>query len=277
MKKFVLLLFFIHGIVFAQQKSCCKTTTNENFVQLASTENFASFHLAPEPFIFTPESGKMINFECSDNVKANAFEIRSSKETDKWLFIFHEWWGLNDYIKRTAEEYSKEFENVNIIAIDLYDGVVAATPDEAQQAMQKVKDERARAIINGAIKHAGKNAKIATLGWCFGGGWSLQSAIMEGKQAIACVMYYGMPETDIEKLKTLNTDVLGIFASKDAWLTPEVVSTFEKNMKKAGKKITIKSYDADHAFANPSNPKFDRVAAADAHLIVVAYLKEKMK
>jgi carboxymethylenebutenolidase len=142
--------------------------------------------------------------------------------------------------------------------------------------MGEAKEERIRAIIKGALDYAGSKAKVGTIGWCFGGGWSLQTALMAGKQTSACVMYYGMPETDVEKLKTINGPVLGIFAKKDGWINPEKVKEFEANMKLASKKLTLKMYDADHAFANPSNPKFDKEAAADAHKVAVAFLKKNL-
>jgi carboxymethylenebutenolidase len=86
-----------------------------------------------------------------------------------------------------------------------------------------------------------------------------------------------MPETDISKLKQLNGDVLGLFASKDEWINEKVVSQFEENMKEAGKQLTVKTYDAVHAFANPSNPKHDREATADAHKLAIAFLRERLK
>ena len=86
-----------------------------------------------------------------------------------------------------------------------------------------------------------------------------------------------MPETDLTKLKKLNGDVLGLFAGRDEWITPKVVAAFEQNMKDAGKKLTVKSYDADHAFANPSNPKHNKEASADANAKALAFLKERLK
>jgi carboxymethylenebutenolidase len=191
--------------------------------------------------------------------------------------MIHEWWGLNGYIKQEAEKLQKELGNVNVYALDLYDGKVADNAQDAGRYMGEVKEDRARAIIQGAIDRAGKKAKIYTIGWCFGGGWSLQASLMAGKQGRGCVMYYGMPESDLAKLKKLNADVLGIFAEKDAWITPAVVATFEKNMKDAGKKITVKSYDADHAFANPSNPKYSKEFAEDAHQRALAFFREHLK
>ena len=167
--------------------------------------------------------------------------------------------------------------NVNVLAIDLYDGKVAANPEEAGKLMKGVVQVRAEAIINGAIAYSGKSASITTIGWCFGGGWSLQASILAGKQGAGCVMYYGMPETDLAKLKKLNANVLGLFASKDQWINDKVVKQFEQDMKTAGKELTVKTFDADHAFANPSNPKFNKEAAGEAHVMAIDFLKKRLK
>ena len=143
--------------------------------------------------------------------------------------------------------------------------------------MQSIKTERAINIIKGAYSYAGANAKVFTIGWCFGGGWSLQTAILGGNQVRGCVMFYGMPETDVNKLKTLNCDVIGFFAKKDQWITPKVVDTFNINMKTAGKKSMTYEYDAEHAFANPSNPHYDKTATADAYSKAIPFIKERMK
>jgi len=86
-----------------------------------------------------------------------------------------------------------------------------------------------------------------------------------------------MPEKDVEKLKTLHADVLGIFGNKDQFINPKVVDEFVSNMDKAGKKLIVKRYDADHAFANPSNPSFDKSAKDDAYKHVISFLKGKIR
>ena len=101
----------------------------------------------------------------------------------------------------------------------------------------------------------------------------MQSTLIAGKQSVACVIYYGMPESDVEKLKTLNPKVLAFFGKQDKWINPDVVAKFEANMKAAGKSLTVKSYDTDHAFANPSNPRFNKAASEDAHKLTVEFLK----
>ncbi len=89
-------------------------------------------------------------------------------------------------------------------------------------------------------------------------------------------MFYGMPEKDVNRLKMLNTDVLGFFATEKN-ISPEVVKQFEANMKQAGKKLTYKIYPAEHAFANPSNPKFNPEFAAETHQRAVDYFTRKFK
>jgi carboxymethylenebutenolidase len=143
--------------------------------------------------------------------------------------------------------------------------------------MQEANTARVEMIIKGAITYAGAKAKIYTIGWCFGGGWSLQASLLAGNQAAGCVMYYGMPEKDVDKLTALHADVLGLFANKDQWINPKIVDEFAESMKKAGKKLIVKKYDADHAFANPSNPSFDKDAKTDAYKNAIGFLKERMK
>ena len=132
-------------------------------------------------------------------------------------------------------------------------------------------------IIKGAFIYAGAKAKVFTIGWCFGGGWSLQSAIAGGNNVVGCVMYYGMPEKDVNKLKELHCDVIGFFGNKDQWINPQVVDQFKADMKTAGKNLTAYEYDADHAFANPSSAHNNKEAAADAYAKTLAFIKERMK
>jgi carboxymethylenebutenolidase len=279
MKKILHLALVLISInLSAQNKpACCSMSATEQFAMFASNDGFAALHPDPVPFHFAPAKGSMITYNTPDGKEANAFEVKSGKPTDNWIIMIHEWWGLNDYIKQEAEKLQREVGNANILAIDLYDGKVASTASEAQQLMGGLKEERAIAIIKGAIADAGQMSSIYTIGWCMGGGWSLQAALLAGKQASGCVMYYGMPEKDLSRLKNLNCDVLGIFAKKDEHITPAVVAQFEKDMKAANKNLTVKSYDAVHAFANPSNPNYDKEASADARKLVIAFFKERIK
>jgi carboxymethylenebutenolidase len=237
--------------------------------EFAKDEDFVKAHAEPLPFTSPTPTGEWITFKCIDGKDGKAFVTNMQKYPKNIVFMFHEWWGLNDYIKQEAERLASKL-NVTVVAIDLYDGKVATTREEAQKYVQSVQEARALAIIGGAYDHFPVEAHYITIGWCFGGGWSMQAALTpaplkaDDERIQGCIIYYGSPETNPEKLARLHCPVLGIFGSKDKWLTPQVVSEFEESMKKAKKKLTVKSYDADHGFANPSNPNHDKAATEDA-------------
>jgi len=278
MKKIIFALLLVNSAAIAQsQTTCCTVTVSSQNAILAMNEKFASKHDVPAPFKLAAPKGENISFTTKDGANGLAYFIKSAKPSNKVLFVFHEWWGLNDYIKQEAEIFAAEMGDVDVYAIDLYDGQVAIDVPNAQKLMYGLKQERAAAIVSGIIANVGADKSIATVGWCMGGAWSLQSTLLENKQAKACVMYYGMPEKSVERLKTLNCDVLGIFAKQDQFINAELVKTFEANMKAANKKLTVYNYEADHAFANPSNPKHNKEFAADAHAKALKFLIEKLK
>lgn len=249
---------------------------SNDMAAMAADPAFAALHANPLPFTYKGD-GDMITFATPDGQKANAFLLKADKPSDKWLLVYQEWWGLNDFIKQESQKYYGDLTDVNVLAVDMYDGKVATQSEDAMKYMRGASKERLGSIMQGAINYVGPKAEIASIGWCFGGMLSLQSAMLAGKQAKGCVMYYGRPEQDVAKLKTLDTDVLGIFGSQDKGISPESVKEFEENMAKAGEKIEVKMYDANHAFANPSNPVYNKEAAEDAYKRSLSYLKSRLK
>ncbi len=281
MKTFLLsaLLGSVSVMAFGQSKmACCpkQPSATQQFAMLASNKKFVMAHARPKPFHFQTTVGKAITYPTPDGKTADAFEFKAKNPTENYILVVHEYFGLNDYVKKESQDIYGALGNINIIDLDLYDGKSTDDRAEAGKLMQAVKDDRAQAIIKGAIAYAGPKARIATLGWCFGGGWSLQAALLAGNQAAACVMYYGMPEQDINKLKTLHCDVLGNFGNLDQWINPKVVSKFAADMKTAGKRLYLHQYDANHAFANPSSPNSNSAAAADAYKNTIAFFKERL-
>lgn len=283
-KPFLSLIFILLGQFFLPQETLSPVdpfanitvchTPSDDMAQFVNAPGFAAFHPSPVSFDFVAK-GEMISYPTDDGQKANGYLIKADLPSDQWLFVFQEWWGLNDNIKQQAEVFFEDLGGkVNVIALDMYDGKMTANPQEAGQLMQSVKEDRLEAIVLGARKMAGMNAKIANVGWCFGGSWSLKSALLNGQQNLGSVMYYGMPVRDVEKLKTLNSDVLGLFATEE-YISEAVIKEFEGNMKTAGKKLTYKIFPAVHGFANPSNPRFDAAASKEAYGMAIGYLKEK--
>jgi carboxymethylenebutenolidase len=275
---FIAMLFTIFTGFAQQEVTVCHTSATDKFAVFASNKKFNRDHPSPLPYVHESlAGGKMIKIKCADGVEANAYFIEAKNKTNNWVFVFQEWWGLNDHIKREAENLYNDLGNVNVIALDMYDGKLATTQENAGKFMGEFKKERGVEIIKGAISYAGANAKIGTIGWCFGGGLSMQASLIAAKQAAACVIYYGQPEDDIERLKTLNCDVLDIWPTQDQWINKEMTEKFEKNMAAAGKKVTVKAYGANHAFANPSNPKHNKEFTADAYKHTLEFFKARLK
>lgn len=271
---FTLLSIFSLSNAWAQTE-CCDVSAGEalSFSDFANDEKFISSHLPPLPFDFVPKIGKMVSMKVEGGKEFAVFEVKSGKTNGALILMFHEWWGLNDYILREAEKLHIA-TGATVLAVDLYDRKIAANAGEAAKLMKGVEVERVEGIIKACIEYGGKFSRIQTIGWCMGGGWSLQASILAGQQGYGCVIYYGMPELEKEKLAQLGGPILGIYASKDAWITPQLVEEFTENMNIVQKKFTKYSFDADHAFANPSNPKYDKVAATKANELVIMFLKE---
>ena len=261
----------------AQDIACCQlnTSANAQFASLGTDGEFVVAHALPLETTHTA-GGEAIRFTVEGGEEGRAYLVKAATPTNNYIFVIHEWWGLNDHIRREADSLAAVMGNVHVIALDLYDGKVATTRENASKYMQGVKQERAEAIIKGARVYVGKDAKVATIGWCFGGGWSLQTSLLLEEQAAGCVIYYGMPLQEAEKLKSLKSNVLGIFAEKDGWITPEVVNNFKETAEGVGKKVTIHQFDADHAFANPSSERYNKEAATKANALVLEFLKERL-
>ncbi len=256
--------------------SCFNLSTSE-MIQLDATKpGFAALHENPKAYTLENPLGETISMTANDGINASGYLLKSKKKSKKWLIVIQEWWGLNDYIKLEAEKYFKELGDVNVLAVDMYDGKVATTRDSATVYMSGAKKVRLENIIKAAISFAGEKAKIYTVGWCFGGGWSLQASLLAAQQANGCIMFYGRPEKDIERLKALNCDVIGFFGNLDKGIPAITINDFEANMKAAEKNISLYRYEAGHGFANPSNPSFNKEATADAFTKAIEFLKARM-
>ncbi|MCB0618383.1 MAG: dienelactone hydrolase family protein [Saprospiraceae bacterium] len=248
---------------------------DDSMGQFADDENFKDAHQSPDSLGYQGK-GQMVEFDTPDGQKGSAYLVTPEAANGSVLFVIHEWWGLNDHIKREADRLAGELSGTTVYALDLYDGKIADNPDQAGQYMQAVQEDRLNAIINGALAQAGPEAKVATIGWCFGGGWSLRSSILAGKQGAGCVMYYGMPVQEAQKLAPLQADVLGLFAKQDDWINQEVVDKFSALAKATGKDLEVHWFDAKHAFANPSQPSYDQSAAQDANALALEFLKARL-
>lgn len=272
----LIVLTMAASAIYAQSHNCCAAVGQ--FANFSQDVAFVQTHADPIPFQLTGQLGSMQTFACKDSTTASAYMIKAEQASNKYVLVFHEWWGLNDYIKQTSDQlYTDLGKQVHVIAVDLYDGKVAAKKDSASKYMQQLSYDRASMIINSLIDKFGDDVEIATIGWCMGGGYSLQASLMAKERAIGCVMYYGFPETDKAKIAGLASDVLMIWPNQDKWITKEVVDKFKTDMEEADKSLQVVEFNADHAFANPSNPKYDITLATDANFIALTFLKQHLK
>ena len=192
------------------------------------------------------------------------------------VMLIHEWWGLNDQIKSVAAELAKK--GYMALAIDLYDGKVADQQEEANALTQTLDPARATATLAAWIdwlKNDPNSAgKVATIGWCFGGGWSLNASL--AAPVDATVIYYGDVRKTAKELARLKGPVLGHFATRDRWITLEMITDFDREMKAAGGSLTVHWYEADHAFANPTSARYDAEDAALAWRRTLAFLETNL-
>jgi carboxymethylenebutenolidase len=270
-----LTILAVFAFVRCSNSNSGEQSGGDSMAQFTSDTNFKDAHETPEAIDFQGK-GTMMEFRTPDGKMGKAYAIKPAETTQKFLFVIHEWWGLNDQIKREAERLADSLGNVQVMALDLYDGQVTDNPDEAGKIMNAIKPERCEAIINGALAVAGKDGRVATIGWCFGGGWSLRSSILAADRGAGCVMYYGMPVEKANELAPLQADVLGIFAKKDGWINEKVINDFKALSKATGKNLEVHWFDADHAFANPSSPRYNEEAAQKANKLALDFLRKKL-
>jgi carboxymethylenebutenolidase len=172
------------------------------------------------------------------------------------VIVIQEYWGVNDWIKQEAAGFASK--GYIALAVDLYRGKVADTPDMAHELMRGLpQDQGVRDLTAGyaflAARKDVKRDRIGAVGWCMGGGYAAQLAIAEPSLRAVAINYGALP-TDKTALAKINAAVLGNFGGQDRGITPDSVHAFEVNMKSLGKPVDAKIYpDAGHAFENPNN------------------------
>ena len=225
--------------------------------------------------------GKPVSYKSGDETVSGTLYTPAGKGPFPALIVIHEWWGLNDWVKEQASKLADQ--GYAALAIDLYRGKVATTPDMAHEIMRGVPEDRAARDLQAAFDYLAsepsvKKDRIGSIGWCMGGGYSLDVALTEPTLA-ATVINYGHLATDSAALKKINAPILGNFGGQDRGITPDDVKKFQQSLQQLGKKIDIKIYpDAGHAFENPNNKQGYRADdAADAWKRTVDFLAANLK
>jgi carboxymethylenebutenolidase len=230
---------------------------------------------------FDGSSGYLVYADTTNATSASGQQQQQQQQKLPAVVMIHEWWGLNDNIKDMADELASE--GYVVLAADLYNGEVATTPDKAMQLVGTVRENPEQAISNlqSAVQYLASlpnvnSSRIASLGWCFGGGQSLQLALNSEQNPLAAtVIYYGNLVNDTNELSKINWPVLGIFGDQDQSIPVESVNAFEQALNETGITNEIYIYPGvGHTFANPSGDNYAPAETVDAWEKTLAFLKK---
>ena len=208
--------------------------------------------------------------------KIKGYLAKLESPNGKGVILVHEFWGLNQQMKKVAERAAKE--GFTALAVDLYKGKVAADASEARRMKEELKTEEALENIRAAVSYFGtlgiKPEKVGIWGFCMGGGVTFEAAT-RGVKAGVYVIYYGRVLDDEEILSNISSPILGIFGGLDKGIPKDLVLRFRDALKKMEKPSEVYVYDdADHAFANEERPVYNEKAASDAWQKTISFLNK---
>lgn len=231
----------------------------------------------------TPVTTEVVNYATVNGQEITGYYARpeNASEPNPGIIAIHEWWGLNENIEAMARRLAGE--GYQVLAVDMYGGQVAETPERAKQLVQSVEEDSAKNNLEQAYEYLTTEQRAPTvgvIGWCFGGSWSLQTALLLPQGIDATVIYYGgqIGEATPEQLATLQMPILGIFGAEDSSIPVSTVREFESTLNELGKQADIQIYEnAGHAFANPSGDRYVPEAAEEAWNETTEFLAQHLK
>lgn len=210
-------------------------------------------------------AGKTVAYPSGSETASGYLAVPEGPGRKGAIVVIQEWWGLNDFIKQKADSFAAE--GYVALAPDLYRGKLATDPDTAHQLMRGLPEDQAMRDLKAAVAFLRSRpevdpTRVASIGWCMGGGYSLALAFADPTLSGA-VVYYGRLVTDRAVIANLRVPVLGNFGELDKGIPPDSVRAFERHAKDEGKKVDFRIYpDAGHGFASSSDPKVFRAADA---------------
>ena len=198
------------------------------------------------------------------------------------VVLIQEWWGIEPHILDLANKLATE--GFVVAVPDLYHGHVATEPNDAMRMIMTIRGniDRAAKEVIGALEtvKAMPNVepkKLGLIGFCVGGLMTYVVASRYPDLAAVVPFYGGGYDPTPEEVAKVNAPVLAVYGKQDGSIPMEQVEKIEQMYKQAGKDITVKVYDAGHAFLNPTHGMGDEKSAAEAWPLAVNFLKEKLK
>jgi len=195
------------------------------------------------------------------------------------VIVIQEWWGLVPHIKHVADRFAAE--GFSALAPDLYHGKTASEPDGAGKLFMALNIAQAEKDLRGAatfLAGYSSTAKIGAVGFCMGGQLALFAGTVNPSVG-AVVDFYGIHPNVKPDYTKLSGPVLGLFAEKDQFVTPQTARELDAAIKKAGKTSEIHIYpNVDHAFFNDERPDaYNKAAAEDAWRRTLAFFRQHLK
>ena len=223
-------------------------------------------------------AGKMVEFQ-TNGTKTVGYLATSASGKGPGIIVIQEWWGLVGHIKRVCDRFATE--GFTALAPDMYHGRTASEPDEAGKLFMALNIAQAEKDLRGAAAHlAGHSStkKLGAVGFCMGGQLAVFAATLNPSVG-ACVNFYGIHPNVKPDYAKLSGPVLGLFAEKDGFVTPQVAKDTDAAIKKAGKRSEINIYPGvDHAFFNDERADvYNKAAAADAWKRTLTFFRQYLK
>ena len=223
-------------------------------------------------------AGKMVEFPTNGHTTRGYLASPASGK-GPGVIVIQEWWGLVPHIKKVADRFAAE--GFSALAPDMYHGQTASEPDGAGKLFMALNIGQAEKDLQGAttyLKAHSSTAQVGAVGFCMGGQLALFAATLDASIG-ACVNFYGIHPNVKPDYRKLSGPVLGLYAEKDGFVTPDVAKGVDKAIKDAGKSSAIHIYPGvNHAFFNDERPDaYDKSAAADAWKRTLAFFRQHLK
>ncbi len=225
--------------------------------------------------------GEMITFPAHGGT-CPGYLARAADPGAPGVVVIQEWWGLEGE-KSDVKEIADRFAAAGYTALapDLYHGEFTSEPDEAGKLMMALEIDRAAEDLRGAIRRLREitGKPVGVVGFCMGGALSLFAACENPDDVAACVDFYGGHPAVKYNFAALKAPVLGLFAERDDFVSPDAVRELDRQLTEAGKEHSFTTYPgADHAFFNHNRPEVHNPEAAqDAWEKVLAFLGQHLR
>jgi carboxymethylenebutenolidase len=193
------------------------------------------------------------------------------------VLVLPSWFGLKPYFKQVCDRLAEQ--GYTALGLDYYNGRVGRTVEEAQALQEEVESDlnAVEAMVKTAKDHLAslRRAKpVAIAGFSMGTDWAVITAANEVDVA-AIVLFYGVWVGDFSNMRSR---VLGHYAEKDEYQSPQRTNGMVETMQAAGVDVTIYNYPGTvHWFMEEDRPEYDPAAASLAWERTLEFLKQSLE